>query len=114
MGLSGSGDPIAFIHESLAFTANDAEEEALLTSARGGDSNARAIVLKRNLALAGLLGLRYGPPWLRRVDAVQEAIVVLDEAIDDPRCPGDLGLVLPERIKARLQQFPDASNNASD
>lgn len=60
-----------------------AEREGL-KRAREGDEPARKRVIEGHLELTALLALRLAPEWLRPLDAVQEANIVLVRLIDDP------------------------------
>jgi DNA-directed RNA polymerase sigma subunit (sigma70/sigma32) len=63
----------------LTFT----EEREGLQRAREGDESARRRVIEGHLELAALLALRLAPTWMRPLDAVQEANLVLIRLIDD-------------------------------
>lgn len=59
------------------------EEREGLKRGREGDESARRRVMEGHLELTALLALRLTPNWMRPLDAVQEANLVLIRLIDD-------------------------------
>jgi hypothetical protein len=59
------------------------DESELLAASRTGDATARKRLFDSYLELAALLALRLGPVWMRPLDAIQGANVVLGRLLDD-------------------------------
>lgn len=64
----------------LLFAVDEAD---LLTASRRGDDSARKRLLEGHLVIAALLALRLPPRWMRPIDAIQEANVVLNRLLND-------------------------------
>src|SRR5437016_2392508 len=77
------------------------EERDGLKSGREGDELARKRVIEGHLELTALLALRLAPDWLRPLDAVQEANLVLVCLVDDPSVAHPAGS-LTEALQARF------------
>jgi len=58
------------------------EQQELLRAAEG-DHDARKRVIEGNLEVAARLALRLAPDWMRPIDAIQEANLVLARLVDD-------------------------------
>jgi DNA-directed RNA polymerase sigma subunit (sigma70/sigma32) len=61
------------------------EERALLDAARRGDEEARRSVSQGQLVAAAEFALAVARPWMRSLDAIQEANLVLFRLIDDEK-----------------------------
>lgn len=64
----------------LLFAVDEAD---LLNASRSGDESARKRLLEGHLEVVALLALRLAPRWMRPIDAIQEANVVLSRLLDD-------------------------------
>jgi DNA-directed RNA polymerase sigma subunit (sigma70/sigma32) len=62
-------------------SSDDEREE--LVRAREGDQVARRRVIEGNLEVTAHLALRLAPDWMRPLDAIQEANLVLVRLVDD-------------------------------
>jgi hypothetical protein len=63
------------------------EEREALALGRNGDDAARSRVIEGYLELTALLAARLAPDWMRSIDAIQEANVVLTQLVDDKSVP---------------------------
>jgi len=59
------------------------DEPQLLLRGAEGDHDARKRVIEGNLEVAARLALRLAPHWMRPLDAVQEANLVLVRLVED-------------------------------
>lgn len=60
------------------------DADLLLRQAREGDAVARSRFIDSLLPLTATVAMRECPPWMRPLDAIQEANVVLLTLVDDP------------------------------
>jgi hypothetical protein len=77
---------------------------ALLARARDGEVSAKRQLVYALTARTVAAVFEGTPSWMRRVDAIQEAIVVLDRLIDDPDVP-DPEVVLENRVAEHLRSL---------
>jgi hypothetical protein len=107
-------DASADFIESVTQAAEDAvnfegDAVALASSARGGDKEAVADLVRAYAAIAVLTGVRLRPPWLPIPDAGQEAMLVLLRLIEDGSTT--IAVDLPSAIEATFMGLrpPDGS-----
>lgn len=80
-------------------------ELELRRTARAGDAAARTALIEGYLELAAMLALRLAPEWMRPLDAIQEANVVLVRMMEEDD-HAVLGAVLPTRLLAHYESLP--------
>ena len=84
-----------YLEEVRSLATPLANEETLRSRARRGDKAATAELVRSYLSLAAELGLRLAPDRLTKLEAIQEANLVLMRVIADDESPA---LVLGPRI----------------
>jgi hypothetical protein len=88
--MDASADFIESVTQAAEDAVNfDGDAVAFASSARGGDKEAVADLVRAYAAIAVLTGVRLRPPWLPTPDAGQEAMLVLLRLIewfDNDRC----------------------------
>jgi hypothetical protein len=108
--MDASADFIESVIQAAEDAVNfDGDAVALASSARGGDKEAVADLVRAYAAIAVLTGVRLRPPWLPIPDAGQEAMLVLLRLIEDGSTT--IAVDLPSAIESTFMGLrpPDGS-----
>jgi hypothetical protein len=85
-------------------------EDELLPRARAGDESAKRELVEGYLELSAMLATRLGPEWMRPLDAIQEANVVMTRVRPEGARAGHRDLGAPRRtLRVALAAQPPVS-----
>ena len=89
------------------------EDERLGAAAVAGDVQAREALVRSNLALAALIALKARPPELPELDAIQEAVLLLQRLVDQ-RDGAPVAATLPAVIHQHFRSLRPPGSSTQD